>query len=203
MNEFNPDPIRWSEQLIIIDAEYIDEMAQELKAFLQKAQNLTVHRADLAQLLVNIAADSSMTRAEHSTQVVLVHEQKQRSFAHFLPQEFAELQGVAFADEVYGEFLVDSVPAPGIRSKSDLLCDVLQEAGSHDEVQRIALVASLHAGTPDTAALSAVIDELKIHHKMQLFSLQAAEKGLSGLAVHTLVFALLHAFGVNADDLHL
>ena len=71
MNE-NRD--KWSENVILIDADYVDKVAFDLIVNFERMLGRRVPQADMAQWLEYVALDGGLREGQHQTQVVLLHQ---------------------------------------------------------------------------------------------------------------------------------
>ncbi len=74
MNTLDTNNIKWSENVIIADADYIDRVAFDLTVNFERMINRRIQPADMAQWAVCIALDGGLREGEHETQVVLIHD---------------------------------------------------------------------------------------------------------------------------------
>ena len=72
MNTLDTNNIKWSENVIIADADYIDQVAFDLIVNFERMINRRIQPADMAQWAVCIALDGGLREGEHETQVVLI-----------------------------------------------------------------------------------------------------------------------------------
>ena len=64
---------RWSENVIIVDAAYIDKVAFNLIVNFERIIGRRIPNADLARWIDCVALDGGIREGEHETSVVLVH----------------------------------------------------------------------------------------------------------------------------------
>ena len=67
MNTLDTNNIKWSENVIIADADYIDQVAFDLIVNFERMINRRIQPADMAQWAVCIALDGGLREGEHDT----------------------------------------------------------------------------------------------------------------------------------------
>lgn len=111
MNTLDTNNIKWSENVIIADADYIDRVAFDLIVNFERMINRRIQPADMAQWAVCIALDGGLREGEHETQVVLIHDKQSMAMKNFRPANYEkDLNAQAFKDDKLGEFIISSYP---------------------------------------------------------------------------------------------
>jgi hypothetical protein len=137
---------KWSEIVILVDAEYVDKVAFDLTVNFERMLGRRIPQADMAQWLECIALDGGLrpqpsdTSSQTSIQVVLIHDKGHQQMDNFLPGKFADLDGKAFSGQL-GEFLISCVQVEEMVTKDDLYIDSLQIIANAAEVKRLMVVA--------------------------------------------------------------
>ena len=137
---------KWSEIVILVDAEYVDKVAFDLIVNFERMLGRRIPQADMAQWLECIALDGGLrpqpsdTSSQTSIQVVLIHDKGHQQMDNFLPGKFADLDGKAFSGQL-GEFLISCVQIEEMVTKDDLYIDSLQIIANAAEVKRLMVVA--------------------------------------------------------------
>ena len=88
MNTLDTNNIKWSENVIIADADYIDRVAFDLIVNFERMINRRIQPADMAQWAVCIALDGGLREGEHETQVVLIHDKQSMAMKNFRPANY-------------------------------------------------------------------------------------------------------------------
>ncbi len=70
--------VKWSENVIIADADYIDKVAFGLIVNFERMIGRRIPPADMARWIDCVALDGGLREGEHETQGVLVHEKSNR-----------------------------------------------------------------------------------------------------------------------------
>ena len=137
---------KWSEIVILVDAEYVDKVAFDLIVNFERMLGRRIPQADMAQWLECIALDGGLRPTANSQkptatcQVVLIHDKGHQQMDNFLPGKFADLDGKAFSGQL-GEFLISCVQVEEMVTKDDLYIDSLQIIANAAEVKRLMVVA--------------------------------------------------------------
>ena len=137
---------KWSEIVILVDAEYVDKVAFDLIVNFERMLGRRIPQADMAQWLECIALDGGLRPTANSQkptatcQVVLIHDRNRQQMDNFQPGKFADLDGKAFSGQL-GEFLISCVQVEEMVTKDDLYVDSLQIIANAAEVKRLMVVA--------------------------------------------------------------
>ena len=178
--------------VILVDAAYADSKAGGLSAFLHKRLGRDLPKADLAEWLVCCAIDGGMQPADGEVQVVFVHSQGRTRLQHFSPSDLhAEIDGKAFADGRFGEFVLYAVEDLGHEGDMPLVDESIRAACSDPAVKRLAIVCS------QEVAGSAMHGEGV--EKAVVMSMEPATT--EGKRSQALGYSLLHALGISPGEL--
>ena len=198
MNNDTPTKANWSENVIIVDADYVDRVAFDLIVNFERMIGRRIPKADLAKWIDCVALDGGLREGEHDTQVVLIHDKKQAALDNFMPANYDdELNGKAFKDHL-GEFTVSSFPVEDITTDSDFFLDTVAMVCAQKEVKRVMIVPdaenrALYADLRHT--LQRVDDEKRI----TVFAMQPMEGG--NFRQEILGYSLMNALGIRAEEL--
>lgn len=200
MNANVPDMIKWSENVVIADADYIDAVAFDLIVNFERIIGRRIPKADMAQWCVCAALDGGLRPGKHETQVVLVHDKGKKLMENFAPAVYdTELSGQAFDDEQLGEFALSSIPAGEVASKDEIIIDLVKTVLTHKEVKRLIIVPNAIEGDLyDTlrSTLHSVDDDEK---RITLLTMQPMAGG--NFRQEILGYSLMQALGIKADEL--
>lgn len=193
--------IKWSENIIIVDADYVDRVAFDLIVNFERMLNRRIPAADFSQWTVDIALDGRLKPGSHETQVVLLHDRKNTALENFAPADYGrELNGQAFKDARLGEFIINAI-ATGDETagKDTVLLDLLKTVLNHGEVKRVMIVPDAedeHFMRTLRSTLRDVDDELK---HVTLFAMQPLEGG--NFKQQILGYSLLNAMGISSSEI--
>ena len=198
MNNNTLTKANWSENVIIVDADYVDRVAFDLIVNFERMIGRRIHKADLAKWIDCVALDGGLREGEHDTQVVLIHDKKQAALDNFVPANYDdELNGKAFKDHL-GEFTVSSFPVEDITTATDFFLDTVAMVCAQKEVKRVMIIPdaenrALYADLRHT--LQRVDDEKRI----TVFAMQPMEGG--NFRQEILGYSLMNDLGIRAEEL--
>ena len=132
---------KWSENVILADADYIDKVAFHLIVNFERMLGRQIPRANMALWADCVALDGGLRQGDHQTQVVLIHSKNKQQLDNFTPSNYAEeLTNKAFKDHL-GEFIFDAYHAEeDLVSYGDFFVDALQVITTQKEVKRIMVI---------------------------------------------------------------
>ena len=202
MNKIDTDSIRWSENVIIADADYIDRVAFDLTVNFERMINRRIPPADMAQWAVCIALDGGLREGEHETQVVLIHDKQSMAMKNFRPANYEkDLNAQAFKDGKLGEFVISSYSTEeSLVSKDDFLVDVARTVCNAKEVKRVMIIPNAEDGDCYDQLrdmLRKVDDDNK---RITLFAMQPLPGG--NFRQEILGYSLMNALGIAASEIN-
>lgn len=183
----------WKENVILVDADYVDKVAFDLIVNFERMIGRQIPQADMAKWLECVALDGGLREGNHQTQVVLFY-QKQR-LENFQPSAMVDLNGKAFNGPL-GEFLISCVPVEEMVSMEDLFTDAMQIVCNSGEVRRVmAIPDDSHIYNKVREGLRYVDDDKRI----TVFAMQPMEGG--NFRQEILGYSLMAALGIRADEI--
>lgn len=193
--------VKWSKNIIIADADYIDHVAFDLTVNFERMLGRRIPQADLSQWIVDVALDGRLRPGDHETQVVLLHDDSRAALEHFAPSAYAtELDGQAFRSDRLGEFVINCVPTGGEASRKDaVLLDLVRLLLTEERVTRLMVVPNGEDGAlwqDLRAALRDVDDEQK---RVTLFTMQPGRAG--NYREEMLGFSIMDAMGITQAEI--
>ncbi|MBQ3828230.1 MAG: hypothetical protein II812_08785 [Prevotella sp.] len=191
-------PVKWSENVIIVDAEYIDRVVFNLTVNFERMLGRRIPPADLARWIDCVALDGGLRPGEHETQVVLIHEKDSKGLENIVPSEYeSSLHGKAFKDQL-GEFVISAVPVEAMTTKNDLLLDVVSLTLPEKEVKRIIIIPN---GEDETLGRQ-LRNTLQQADEDKHVTVLAMEPIVGGnFKQEILGYSLLQALGIRADEI--
>ena len=197
MNE-NRD--KWCENVILVDADYVDKVAFDLIVNFERMLGRRIPQGDMARWLECVALDGGLrpqtsdTRHQTSIQVVLLH--KQAQMQNFQPGVFADLDGKAFTGPL-GEFMVSCVQVEEMVTMDDLFIDSMQVISNAAEVRRLIVV-------PNAEQLYNKVREGLRHaddeKRITVLAMQPMEGG--NFRQEILGYSLMAALGIKGEELN-
>ncbi|MCI1740885.1 MAG: hypothetical protein LKI18_00455 [Prevotella sp.] len=201
MNDLNHSNIKWTENVIIADADYIDKVAFNLTVNFERILNRKIPQADISQWAVDIALDGGLREGDHETQIVFIHEQSHSKLENFKPSVYdKELNAQAFKDPKLGEFILSSISTEKTICKDDLLIDIVNEVISQKEVKRVMVIPDAEEGEQYNRirqTLSYLDDDSK---RITVFAMQPMPGG--NFRQEILGYSLMNALGIHADEIN-
>lgn len=192
--------IKWTENVIIADADYIDKVAFDLIVNFERMINRRIQPADMAQWAVCIALDGGLREGEHETQVMLIHDKQKMAMQNFRPANFEkDLNAQAFKDEKLGEFIISSYPTEEkMVGKDDFLVDVARTVCNAKEVKRVMIIPNSEDGDAYDR-LRDMLRQVDDEKRVTLFAMQPLPGG--NFRQEILGYSLMNALGISADEI--
>lgn len=188
---------KWSENIIIADADYIDNVAFDLTVNFERMLGRRIQKADVSKWIDCVALDGGLREGDHETQLVLIHSKDKASLDNFAPANFAdELNGKAFRDNL-GEFVINAFPTEDITTKEEFFLDVMSMVCAQKDVKRVMLIPNAEKYYDSVRmALKSVDDEKRI----TVFAMQPMPGG--NFRQEILGYSLMAALGINGEELN-
>ena len=201
MNTQHSQNIKMSENIIIVDGDYIDRVAFNLIVNFERMLNRKIPPADFSQWAVNIALDGRLKPGNHETQVVVLHDKNKVKLENFVPSDFhKELDKQAFTDEQLGEFIINTIATGSeLTEKDDVLLDILHIALSHDEVHRIMIVPNAEDSNIYSVIRNTLKDVDDEQKRITMFAMMPMEGG--NFKQQILGYSLMNAMGITSQEI--
>ena len=200
MNSLNTNNIKWSENVIIADADYIDKVAFDLIVNFERMINRRIQPADMAQWAVCVALDGGLREGEHETQVILIHNEQSKKMQNFCPADYEkDLNAQAFKDARLGEFVISSYPTEEkMVGKDDFLVDIARTVCNAKEVKRVMIVPNSEEGNAYDL-LRDMLRKVDDEKRVTLFAMQPLPGG--NFRQEILGYSLMNASGISANEI--
>ena len=192
----NSEQPAWSENVILVDGDYVDKVAFNLIVNFERMIGRRIPKADTARWLDCVALDGGLREGAGSVQVVFMHSPQASALENFTPGCYGtELDGKAFSDHL-GEFLISAVSAEGAGSVGTLFAEAAGIVCSAKEVRRVMLVpnAEEYYGSVRDALRRA--DSGK---HVTVFAMEPMPGG--GFSQEILGYSLMSALGIRAEEI--
>lgn len=202
---------RWSENVILADADYVDKVAFNLIVNFERMLGRRIPKADLAKWVDCVAldggirplspTDGSPQSGEQTpeTLVVLAHRKEKAQLENFAPGDYAaELDGKAFKDSL-GEFIISAVAIEDIADSEDYLTEALRLVTAQKEVKRVMVIPNAedpYIYNKVREALNRVDDDEK---RITVFAMEPKPGG--NFRQEILGYSLMAALGISADEI--
>jgi hypothetical protein len=190
---------KWSENVILVDADYVDKVAFNLIVNFERMIGRRIPQADMARWLECIALDGGLRTGSHETQVVFIHQKAKTEMENFVPGHYAnDLTGKAFQGEL-GEFILNAYAIEDIADSEQLLIEALNLICQQKEVKRMMVVPNAEDSTiynKVRETLRQVSDEEK---RITVFAMQPMTGG--NFRQEMLGYSLMAALGIRGDEI--
>lgn len=195
----NLQDIKWSENVILVDADYVDKVAFNLIVNFERMIGRRIPQADLAKWIDCVALDGGLREGEHETLVVLTHRKDKTKLENFVPADYAqELDGKAFKDHL-GEFTIGAYPIEDIAGGEGYFTEALQLIAAQKDVKRVMVIpdaenSNIYNKVRDT--LNRLDDDNK---RITVFAMQPMPGG--NFRQEILGYSLMAALGISSDEI--
>ena len=190
----------WSENVIVVDADYVDNVAFNLIVNFERIIGRRIPQADLARWLDCIALDGGVRNGENSLQVVMVHSKAKTQMENFAPANFTdELNGKAFKDGL-GEFAIGTYPVEDLVNATNFFLDVVQTVCAQSEVKRVMVVPNAENAELYEALrrqMHRLDDDSK---RVTVFTMQPLPGG--NFRQEILGYSLMNALGIRSNEIN-
>ncbi len=191
-------PVEWSENVIIVDADFLDKVVFNLTVNFERMLGRRIPPADMARWIDCVVLDGGLRPGEHETQVVLIHEKESKGLEYFVPSDYqTALNGKAFKDQL-GEFVISAVPVETMTTKNDLLLDVVNLVLPEKAVKRMMIIPDAEDDTL-CQQLRHTLQQADEEKQITVFAMEPIVGG--NFKQEILGYSLLQALGIRADEL--
>ena len=188
--------VRWSENVIVVDADYVDSVAFNLIVNFERMIGRRIPPADMARWVECVALDGGLRQGDHETQVVLLHDKGKRAMENFTLADYStQLDGKAFKGNL-GEFVLGAYPVESLVSKEEFLVDVVSLVCNQKEVKRVMVVPDVDKCYDMLRHALRHVDDDK---RVTLFAMQPLTGG--NFRQEILGYSLMSALGIKADEI--
>ena len=200
MNNNNLHQAKWSENVILIDADYVDKVAFNLIVNFERMLNRPIPKAGMALWADCVSLDGGLREGDNQTQVVLIHSKGKQQMDNFEPSNFAtDLSGKAFKDHL-GEFIFDAYPVEeDLVSQGDFFIDALQMITAQKEVKRAMVIPNAEDDYIYNKVRETLrkVDDTK---RITVFAMQPMPGG--NFRQEILGYSLMAALGIKSDEIN-
>lgn len=197
MNEEMTKKEEWCENVILVDADYIDKVAFDLTVNFERMIMRSVGKADMAHWIDCVALDGGVRVGDNKIQVLFLHSKNISSLEYFVPGNFKnELNGKAFSDNI-GEFSFSAFPTGDIVGCEDFFTDALDLIVRAKEVKRVMIVPNAETMYDNVRAKLNVLDDDS--KRITVFTMEPMPGG--NFRQEILGYSLMSALGISADEI--
>lgn len=197
----NLQEAKWSENVILVDADYVDKVAFNLIVNFERMIGRRIPQADIAKWIDCVALDGGIREGEHETLVVLIHRKDKTKLDNFTPSDYGkELNGKAFKDHL-GEFTISAYPIESIAGGEDYFTDALQLITGQKEVKRVMVIpdaenAYIYNKVRETLNR---LDDDNDPKRITVFAMQPMPGG--SFRQEILGYSLMAALGIRSEEI--
>lgn len=203
MNHSENNHINWSENIIIADADFIDDVAFNLIVNFERIIGRPIPQADLPKWLESVALDGGIRPKEkeegqQQTQVVLLKKQNQKALNNFIPGDYEqELEGKAFKGPL-GEFIITILPKEQVVTTKELFTGVLKTILPQKQVKRIIIIPD----TEDNETIDLIKHTLRDAPEDKNITMLTMEP-VNGRTFkqEILGYSLMNALGIKSEEI--
>ena len=196
----NQQETKWSENVMLVDADYVDKVAFNLIVNFERMLGRRIPKADLAKWVDCVALDGGLREGVHETLVVLAHQKDKAQLDNFAPGNYAdELDGKAFKDHL-GEFIISAVAIEAIADSEDYLTEALRLVTAQKEVKRVMVIPNAedpYIYNKVRETLNRVDDDEK---RITVFAMEPKPGG--NFRQEILGYSLMAALGITSDEIN-
>ena len=190
---------KWSENVVLVDADYVDSVAFNLIVNFERMIGRRIPQADIAKWLDCVALDGGIRDGENEIQVILIHQKDKLEMDNFVPGNYAnDLSDKAFKDHL-GEFTINAYHTEGLAKAGDFFCEALELVLTQKNVKRLMVIPNAE----DASIYNKVRETLRHadddDRRITVFSMQPAAGG--NYRQEILGYSLMAALGIKADEI--
>ena len=197
----NLQEAKWSENVILVDADYVDKVAFNLIVNFERMIGRRIPQADIAKWIDCVALYGGIREGEHETLVVLIHRKDKTKLDNFTPSDYGtELNGKAFKDHL-GEFTISAYPIENIAGGEDYFTDALQLITGQKEVKRVMVIPdaeNAHIYNKVRETLNRLDDD-NDPKRITVFAMQPMPGG--NFRQEILGYSLMAALGIRSEEI--
>ena len=193
--------VKWSENVILVDGDYVDQVAFNLIVNFERMLERRIPKADMARWLECVALDGGLRPGSSAgnAQVILVHSKEKLQLENFAPGDYEqELNGKAFEGQL-GEFVLNAYPVENVADAHNLFVEALQLVAAQKEVKRLMVIPNAEDADIYNKVREALrsVDEEK---HVTVFAMQPMTGG--NFRQEILGYSLMAALGIKAEEIN-
>lgn len=197
-NELNKE-VKWSENVVLADADYVDSVAFNLIVNFERMIGRRIPQADIAKWLDCIALDGGIRDGENEILVILIHQKDKQQMDNFVPGNYQnDLSSKAFKDHL-GEFTINAYHTEGFAKTGDFFNEVLELVCAQKDIKRLMVIPNAE----DTPIYNKVRETLRKadndDKRITVFTMQPTVGG--NFRQEILGYSLMAALGIKADEI--
>ena len=197
-NDLNREA-KWSENVVLVDADYVDSVAFNLIVNFERMIGRRIPQADIAKWLDCIALDGGIRDGENEIQVILIHQKDKQQMDNFVPGNYAsDLSEKAFKDHL-GEFTINAYQAEGFAKVGDFFNEALELVLAQKNIKRLMVIPNAEDAPIYNKVREALRQADDDDKRITVFTMQPAAGG--NYRQEILGYSLMAALGIKADEI--
>ncbi len=186
---------KWAPAVVLIDAAYLDRVAEDLTRNFGRMIGRTIGKADLCHWLDCVALDSGLRPGSNELQAHFLYPKEMKALHFFEPSRFDDdLNGLSFSDNL-GHFSLFAFPVEEVVRTDEFFLQSLTMLADAKEIKHLMVVADMKAYGTDVVKICQQTDGKQI----TLFSMEPVSG--EGFGQEILGYSLMAALGISADEL--
>ena len=187
--------------IIIVDADYLEEVTGILKGGFEKSLGRTFGKSDIAQWTDCVALDGGLEPGDNKSAVILFHDNKKKELFHYVPSVYEEdLNNKAFKDNL-GEFVFTSIAVENNALRGEMISETITVFGAEKTVKRITVVADVEKYYKD---IENGLSDYRKKNKENNIDFTAVTMHMKNDWKENQVvlgFSIMHTLGITDEDL--
>ena len=197
-NDLNRE-VKWSENVVLADADYVDSVAFNLIVNFERMIGRRIPQADIAKWLDCIALDGGIRDGENEIQVILIHQKNKQQMDNFVPGNYAsDLSEKAFKDHL-GEFTINAYQAEDFAKVGDFFNEVLELVLTQKNIKRLMVIPNAEDASIYNKVREALRRADDDEKRITVFTMQPTAGG--NYRQEILGYSLMAALGIKADEI--
>lgn len=186
---------KWNENVILVQADYADRVASNLKDSFEQMLKRPIPKVDLAQWIVCMALDGGLTPGKNEVNVLFIHSKEKKAFSHFLPADFRrDLDGKSFDDPHLGTFSLSSLRIENLISGGEFFVQAFETLADAKEIKRLIVVSDLAECRDKLLSIWKKIEE----KELTLLTMEPVRD--DQIHQDLLGYSLMHAMGIRSEE---
>lgn len=203
ISEIKKPEIKFEENVILMDAAYIDKVTGNLIAHFSKIIDRTLPNADLSLFLEAVSLDAGIRPeedkevADRIIQVIIVYDRESKKLINIMPQDVEKsLNNVAFKSKL-GEFTLNAFNPQDMADKEKLFIETLKLLVDSKEVKHLMVVGDEQRYVEEVYKL---LEDNKQKERVTVFGMNPPKQE-QNVNWEMLGFAVLRALGIKSEEL--
>lgn len=194
--------MKFSENVILIDVSFLNEMVCNVKDFFGMRLGRELPNIDLPAWLTYLSLDAGLREENHEIQILLVRDAASDNLLCCEPSDLKQLDGMACSTPL-GEFLFSAVSAEDFVSSEQLYLELMTLLLDSKDVKRLLLVPfhAVYGDKVEDALRKSLLGKSEEEcGKAYYFAMEEPSQPLP-CKWDFVIYSLAHTFGIKSDEL--